>query len=1232
MKSLLFSVCLVLFTGSAFGQTANGTITGTIADPAGAVIANAAVEAKNVETGTVYPSVSTTTGNYTVPQLPVGTYEVSVSIPGFKKFVRTGITVASAQVLRIDANLEVGAATESVTVQADASLLKTETADVSHNVTVQTLDQLPMLGVGSAAAGSSGIRNPNGVVNLVPGTYYVPNSQVKVNGAPTNTMAIHVEGMDSTNVGFPYAGAQTQPSVDAIQEVAVQTSNFAPEFGTSGGGFFNFTMRSGTNQYHGTAYDYFVNEVLNAGTPFTDAGITNSQKSGQLVRPPARRNDYGFTLGGPVAIPKIYNGHDRTFFFFNFEQYRETLQVNNIPVTVPNDAYRNGNFSQAITAVNSNPLKTTTGATTDILGRPIIQNTIYDPTSAFAGPGGLIVTNPFSNNTIPTTMMDPVALKIQANIPRPNQGGLVNNYLPSFPATRHTTIPAVKIDQNLGVKAKLSFYWSFTHTDSPYSNIYGQSEGFPDIITATRGTFIHSHVERLNYDRTLSPTLLLHLGAGYQQNNFFDDAPILNFNAATTYGLRGATVNRNIPVFQGLCPAVPPGATQCSTSAAGGMYNMGPQAGQGHSYWEKPASNASLTWVKNSHTFKLGGEMFLSGVPNIPYSNTNGNYTFSPNETGLPYLTTSSGQNLSGGTVGLGYASFLLGLVDQYSIAAPSEVHNGKQQWGLFLQDSWKLTRKLSVDYGVRWDYGTAYHEQYGREMSFSPTTPNPSVGGRPGAFIFENNCNCSFAKNYPYAIGPRVGLAYQITPKTVLRAGWGIVYSQTGTTSLGIANPGTAATNTVLSGGLGVPSMTLQGGIPANTIPTWPVINNGIFPALPATITPALPAGVGFFDPNSGRPARQNQWSIGLQREIFKDLAVEATYVGNRGVWWQAPNLININAITPQILAAHNIDVTTSAGQTLLSSLVTSSTATGAGIGLPYAGFPTNQTVAQSLRPFPQFGNIPAIASPLGKTWYDSLQAKATKRFSHGLTFTSTFAWQKSLQQGVDTQAPPGGVLNNVVANQSNAKAISAFDQPFVFSIAGSYALPKLPINKAAAWVLKDWQVGTLLQYASGLPIPTPTAANSSTLNNQIFQGTLANRVPGQPLYLVSDINCHCFDPAKQFVLNPLAWANPPAGQFGNSAEYYSDFRYQRHPQENLNLGRTFRIKERATLNIRAEFNNIFNRTYLNNPTASGYQSPQTHNPLGLNNPGFGYISLTTASNQVGQPRNGVIVARFQF
>jgi hypothetical protein len=407
MRSLLVAVYLFLFALAAFGQGDRGTITGTITDQQGAVVANATIEARNVETGALYPTTSTAAGIYTLSQLPVGTYEVSVTVPGFKKFLRQGLRVEVAQTMGIDIALEVGVTSESVTVSGDASLLKTESSDVSHNVTVETLNELPMLGTGSAAAGSSGIRNPNNVAQLIPGVFYQANSNVKVNGAPTNSQSYVVEGLDSSNQLINFAPAELQPSVDAIQEVSVQTSNYAAEFG-GGGGYFNVTMRSGTNQYHGSLYDYAVNEVLNAGTPFT----SDPAHPGNLIRPRQRRHDYGWTVGGPVAIPHVYNGHDRTFFFFNFEQFRETQNINNIAQTVPIDAYRNGDFSQAQTAVNNRVLADPFNTLT------LVQNTIYDPQTAHTV-NGRLVTDPFPLNKISPTRFDPVALAIQKLIPEP---------------------------------------------------------------------------------------------------------------------------------------------------------------------------------------------------------------------------------------------------------------------------------------------------------------------------------------------------------------------------------------------------------------------------------------------------------------------------------------------------------------------------------------------------------------------------------------------------------------------------------------------------------------------------------------------------------------------------------------------------------------------------------------------------------------------------------------------
>src|SRR5262249_54287326 len=314
--TVLLSCLLLMAPPSGFSQAANGTITGTVSDASGAVIPGVNVEVKNAATGVVFTTISTETGNYTAPNLPPGNYAITASLPGFKKYDRTGVSLAAAQVLRLDVSLEVGAAGETIEVAAEASLLKTETGDIAQNITVAQLTDLPILGIGNANAGSSGVRNPFNTATTVPGVNYTANLTMIVNGAPTNTAAYRLEGLDNTNHTVSFALQENQPSADAIQEVAVQTSNYSPEFGQAGGGLFNITMKSGTNEFHGSGYEYLVNEALNSGYPFTSDG------AGHLMRPQNRRHDFGGTLGGPVK--PLSRGNMKTFFFFSLERFKES--------------------------------------------------------------------------------------------------------------------------------------------------------------------------------------------------------------------------------------------------------------------------------------------------------------------------------------------------------------------------------------------------------------------------------------------------------------------------------------------------------------------------------------------------------------------------------------------------------------------------------------------------------------------------------------------------------------------------------------------------------------------------------------------------------------------------------------------------------------------------------------------------------------------------------------------
>src|ERR1700730_14090997 len=382
MRSLSTAVLFFFVAGTLFAQSDRGTITGTVSDPAGAVVAPAAIEARNTETGAVYTVAASATGNYTIVQLPAGTYALTVTVPGFKKYVRPGLIIQAAQTIRVDAALEVGSASESVTVNAEAPMLKTESGELSQTVESKTLDALPILQVGSS---SSGIRNPYSMVSLLPGAYAGPvatgfttGPTVRINGGVTSSETFLVDGMDGSNLMGQGINQQTAPGTDSIQEWTVQTSNYSAEFGQAGSSVMNVTMKSGTNQYHGSAYNYFQNEFLNSAQPFTvQQGSPNEH-----IRPQIRRNDYGATFGGPIRVPKIYDGHNRTFFFFNWEQYLNTQ--NHLPGTqsIPTPAYRNGDFTAAITAAGNKKLRE------DSLGRAIIANTIYDPRSRYVAPNG----------------------------------------------------------------------------------------------------------------------------------------------------------------------------------------------------------------------------------------------------------------------------------------------------------------------------------------------------------------------------------------------------------------------------------------------------------------------------------------------------------------------------------------------------------------------------------------------------------------------------------------------------------------------------------------------------------------------------------------------------------------------------------------------------------------------------------------------------------------------------
>jgi hypothetical protein len=400
---------------------------------------------------------------------------------------------------------------------------------------------------------------------------------------------------------------------------------------------------------------------------------------------------------------------------------------------------------------------------------------------------------------------------------------------------------------------------------------------------------------------------------------------------------------------------------------------------------QRPTGIATLTWVKDNHTYKFGGEVRLEGYPNYNEIRLNGTYSFSVNQTALPYNNSAT---FAGNTVGLSYASFLLGMTNETRVSLPTNPKLGNHSLGFYAQDTWKVTRKLTVDYGLRWDYATFRTERWGRQTTLDPLKPNAAAGGQPGATIWQANCNCQWSHNYPHSWGPRLGAAYQMNAKTVIRGGIGLMYNTT--PRVGIAGRASPE-NLIPVPAFGAPSITLSNGIPLtqNDI-RWPNFDPNYFPVRGANAGAPGAANGNVFDQNAGRPARQLQFSIGLQREIIRNLVVEASYVGNTGVWWPGANLVNYNAVSFSTLAARGINIGNPADAELLRQRLDTAAVVARGFGVPYTGFRTDQTLFQSLRPYPQFtSGLNAVDAPLNTTWYNSLQSKVTKRFSHGIDAT---------------------------------------------------------------------------------------------------------------------------------------------------------------------------------------------------------------------------------------------------
>ncbi len=1108
--------CLIAL--SLWGQTNSGNIRGTITDPSAAALAGATVTARNMDTGLSITTASTDAGLYSVPNLPPGRYSVSVEAPSLKKYTQEGVTVATGTAVTLDIQMQLGAVSEDVTVIADASQLQTATSEIGATVQSTLVANLPLEVSGT-------IRNPVQFIELVPGfvggVANNPGSNssddFKVNGGQEGGTDVLVDG-----VSISLVSANTQwnkgVSTEGVQEFKVLQSNFSPEYGESGDGIVSLTLKSGTNEFHGSAYDYLRNRDLDA----------NSWKNNLLGSPRSvdTQNDFGATAGGPVFIPKLYHGRDKTFFFFDYEGFR-LRNGGTGTQSLPNENFRKGDFSALL---------------------PTVQ--LYDPTTHSAIPGNILTNDPsFKAST--------VMAKVFALLP-PTNGSLTNNVADHTVSSTTANLYDVKIDHVFSDKHRVSGGFDYDNTrtggSSDLGPIFGQS--IPQ----------HTRYARFSDNYIFTSSLVNQFLFGFSRRYRAEGSNSIGLGFPAKIGLTGVS-NATFPCIKW----------------GGSNYNVN-NCGDSEFADNVYQVNDSVSWVKGKHNLKFGGEVRMLQFNVRRLTQGSGEFDFSPAQTS----STGTATGVGGDAV----ASSLFGLSDTTTLNYGAFSGVRYKDFSFYGQDSYKFSTRLTLNYGLRYDLDLPATEAFNRFSAVDPTLPNPGAGNILGAYTYfgtgtGRNGRKRPQDTYRKAFGPRVGFAYSINSKTVLRGGYGIFYealkegSFADQDGLGFFNKQTV---TVANGG-----------------PTQ--IDNGVTHLFP-TLGPFTPegqngnGGVILVPANSGRPADIQTWNLDIQRQVIGNLMVSVAYVGSKGTHLPALNIIP-NQVNPSFLSLGS-ELTMKA--TCLAANTCPNSAA-AGVKLPYAGFTGN--INQALRPFPQYGNFNQEDNSFtpdrtGNSTYHAMQLQVDKRFAQGLSFLVSYTVSKNITDADSAGPGVSGFIgtNSFIGensyNRSAEKAVSQLDTPQSLVASFFYELPvghgKRYMNSGGVTdrVLGGWSVSGILSYHSGTP--TEVYGNcQNTAGDVLFggcnttgAGARVNVVPGVP-----QTNKSNFSPTTMPFWNPAAFTAAAPFTFGNEPRSLPLARSFGGRNEDFTLGKKTRLLgEKAIIDFRASFFNMFNRHIYSAPS----------------------------------------------
>jgi len=1121
---LAIAILISLTPGAAFGQASAG-ITGTITDPSGAVVPNAKVTITNEQTSVATNTISSSAGTYSFRGLLPGKYTLQVDAAGFKKDVKKGVTIEVSTTATVDFLLTTGGASETVQVTSDEIALNTTAPEIGSTIEPVVVAALP-----NEVSGRG--RQIDQLQFMAPGTTGDTFSH-RVSGGVDFEQEIVYNGIPAPQPETEGYTTNFNPPFELVQEYRVERSTFSAQFGL-GQGALTYQMKSGGNSYHGDLFE------INRNSFFDSVGFFNGpawDSSNVDNKPPSdHENNYGFSVGGPISIPHVYDGRNRTFGFYSQEWYKQNNEDTDAG-TVPSAAQKAGDFSG---------LK-------DANGNLIV---IYDPATG----------NPFPGNIIPQGRFSALSASLLQYIPDPDRpgsgyGGLISNK--SFARFINPNIQHVwgfTVDQTLTPKQSIHYsQWRNSYTTHSFD--YHPITLAPNPLNSQKYEPALGSAFLLNYSYALSPHLVMTAGAGWigEINN--------QFNITKGYQFGGVT-DENIP------PNITfgPNSDQCNNAR---YYTCWGTSGSWFQSINRKLGIALVNnwlWTKGKNTFNMGWEYRRAYQDDNEEQTEGGHFNFSNAQT-------SSASNPNSGDP---FASFLLGLPDSANRSNSQELKLRNRDFSPYIQDDLKLTPRLTVNLGLRWDIQVPFTEDNNNVVFFNPDNPGTLPGENiPGQANKLGSCTGCAGFNHADThwthIGPRFGFAYQLSRKMVLQGGFAVAFLNGGAYEYG-TNKVAVNYGNLLTGSF---TRATTGGT-TSSLGQWDT--NPIPAVSPTPFSPDLGRGNqinALSRKVDGKAPYSQQWNLNLQRELPYNMLVTAAWVGNRIIHLPSQNN-KINQMDPKYLSlGTQLNDVFQPGQTVLD-----------GVPLPYPDFVSDfggsATVAQALTPFPQYSNIFNNMEAFGTTYYQGAQIEIEKRFSSGLSFLAGY----TLSHMMDNTSSGFSSFTSGGINKYNQKpewAVSSADEPQTLKVSGTYLLPigpgqKYVNNHKLGNIVGGWQVGWILDYESGTPngpgengTPFPNGFNRPDRNDSVKLETASYSKARD--YFVGKI------PVAQMFDRNAFTPTPSQYVLGNAKRNYGGMRNPPYKMESLNAKKNFYMGERFKAILSVDYFNAFNRTRFNGP-----------------------------------------------